>query len=148
MRPTSSRSNGCQLKEILAAALFALLAAPASYTQNAPIRFEVASVKPADPHIPIRMESPGGPGTSRPGEIRYQRVTLLFLLTMAYDVHFDQISAPSWTGDEQYSVDAKLPPGTTIQQVHSMLRNLIAERFGLRLHHQFREFPVYENGSG
>ena len=47
-------------------------------------------------------------------------------------------------GTEIYSVDAKVPPGTTKGQVKIMWRNLLAERFHLKVHFITKEFPVYD----
>ncbi len=38
----------------------------------------------------------------------------------------------------------KMPPGTTEDQVNRMLQNLLAERFGLKFHHEAREVAGYE----
>ncbi len=35
-----------------------------------------------------------------------------------------------------------MPPETTVEQFHLMLRNLLAERFALEVHHQTRDVPV------
>jgi uncharacterized protein (TIGR03435 family) len=86
----------------------------------------------------------GGPGTNDPGQITYPRTWLGTLLTMAYRVRFDQISGPDWIDTEAYSIVAKIPPDTTKDQFNLMLQNLLAERFHLTLHHETREFQVYE----
>jgi uncharacterized protein (TIGR03435 family) len=66
------------------------------------------------------------------------------LLTAAYDVKPYQISGPAWMGTERYDVIAKLPAGATKEQLAVMWRNLLAERFGVVLHHESREFQVEE----
>jgi uncharacterized protein (TIGR03435 family) len=43
-----------------------------------------------------------------------------------------------------YDINAKVPPGSTQEQVEIMLQNLLADRFGLRLHHESREASGYE----
>jgi uncharacterized protein (TIGR03435 family) len=45
---------------------------------------------------------------------------------------------------ELYTVDAKIPPGTTKEQVRLMWQTLLAERFGLKIHFITKEFPVFE----
>jgi uncharacterized protein (TIGR03435 family) len=89
----------------------------------------------------------GGPGTSDPGRIAIPRATLTQLLTRAYDVSLDQISGPAWLDDFStyaYRIDATLPPNTTVEQFRLMLRNLLAERFHLRLHHESKARTGYE----
>jgi len=89
----------------------------------------------------------GGPGTGDPGRITFPRATLSTLLARAYDVLPEQISGPAWLDDSStyvYRIDATLPPNTTREQSLLMLRNLLAERFHLRLHHETRTRPAYE----
>jgi uncharacterized protein (TIGR03435 family) len=89
----------------------------------------------------------GGPGTGDPGRITIPRATLSRLLARAYDVLPDQISGPAWLDDSStyaYRIDATVPPNTTREQSLLMLRNLLAERFHLRLHHESRTRPAYE----
>jgi uncharacterized protein (TIGR03435 family) len=108
------------------------------------VRFEVASVRPAvrDEDAPSFMR--GGPGTSAPERITFERQPLVRLLNVAYGLDYDQISGPGWIGTELYSVVAKVPPGTTQEQVKLMWQGLLAERFHLRTHFIKKDFPVYE----
>jgi uncharacterized protein (TIGR03435 family) len=46
--------------------------------------------------------------------------------------------------DERYDIAATVPPGATREQLNLMLRNLLAQRFELTLHHQQKEFPEWE----
>jgi uncharacterized protein (TIGR03435 family) len=73
---------------------------------------------------------------------------MIDLLARAYDVPADQISGgPGLTRDSWesglYEINAIMPPTTTKEQFQSMLRNLLAERFHLRVHHETRDFPAY-----
>jgi uncharacterized protein (TIGR03435 family) len=106
--------------------------------------FEVASLKPFDGDTPARGMVMGGPGTITPNRITGDGVTLARLIYQAYDVPFDQISGPGWLQQDRFSVSANIPPGATKDQVKVMLQNLLAKRFGLVLHREPREFPVYE----
>jgi len=45
---------------------------------------------------------------------------------------------------ERYNVIAKVPEGATKEQVNVMWQNLLAERFGVVLHHESKEFQVEE----
>jgi uncharacterized protein (TIGR03435 family) len=107
------------------------------------LSFEVASVKPSGPRS-VRMFD-GGPGTHDPGRISYTKATLHDVLVKAWGLEdYQQISGPGWLGVETYDILATIPPGTTKEQFQMMLRNLVAERFQLALHHVTRDFPVYE----
>jgi uncharacterized protein (TIGR03435 family) len=109
-------------------------------------QFEVASVKPSDP-VPPRGgvyfgPARGGPGTSDPELIRWSYARLKDLLLTAYDVKAYQVSGPVWLDTERYDIVAKVPPGATKEQVRVMWQSLLAERFGLKLHHESKEFKV------
>jgi uncharacterized protein (TIGR03435 family) len=113
------------------------------------LNFEVASVKKGAPPQfgrgqEIAFGRRGGPGTADPGQITWSGATLKMLLTEAYDVKPYQVSGPSWLDTERYDIVAKVPAGTTKEQVQVMWRNLLADRFGVTLHHVSKVFPVDE----
>jgi uncharacterized protein (TIGR03435 family) len=62
----------------------------------------------------------------------------------AYDVKEYQISGPAWMATERYDVSAKVPAGTTREQAGTMWQSLLADRFGMVLHHEPKEFQVEE----
>lgn len=72
------------------------------------------------------------------------RQSMLRLLAPASGFDWDQISAPQWAATEIYEVNAKVPAGTTKEQVKVMWQNLLAERFHLKYHFITKDFPVYE----
>jgi uncharacterized protein (TIGR03435 family) len=107
--------------------------------------FEVASVKPSSPTQ--RGGSGriiGGPGTDDPTRITAGQITLARLVYIAYDVPFDQISGPAWLQEDKYEITAKVPRGSTKEELKLMLQRLLAERFKLAFHRKPTEFPVYE----
>jgi uncharacterized protein (TIGR03435 family) len=109
--------------------------------------FEVASVRPSGPPgqgPQIRGLLQGGPGTNDPDRITYMGATQQMLIRQAYGVDFDQIQGPGWLSDARFDIAAKLPPGSTKDQLKLMLQDLLAERFKLTLHHVSKDFPVYE----
>jgi uncharacterized protein (TIGR03435 family) len=110
--------------------------------------FEVASVKvspPIQPGARAFFGPPrGGPGTPDPGQITWINANLKGVLTIAYDVKDYQISGPGWLDSERYDILVKVPAGATKEQVNIMWQNLLAERFGLMLHHAPKEFQVEE----
>lgn len=108
------------------------------------VRFEVASVKLALHDENARPSMRGGPGTPEPERITYEQVTFSRVLCRIYGFDFDQISGPSWLGTERYTIAAKVPPGTTKDQLKLMWESLLAERFHLVSHFVRKEFPVYE----
>lgn len=113
--------------------------------------FEVASVKPAAPvsgpgsaYRNYMYMMAGGPGTNSPGQFTCTHITLRPLLLRAYDLGPYQLAGPASIDGDRFDIEAKIPPETTKEQFNLMLRNLLAERFGLVLHRETREMPVYE----
>jgi uncharacterized protein (TIGR03435 family) len=106
--------------------------------------FEVASVKPAPPDDGTGMTRvQGGPGTSDPGQITFRNISLMNLLGLAYPEAY-RTYGPGWLDQDKFDVVAKLPPGTTKEQFAVMMRNLLAERFGVKAHQETREFAAYD----
>jgi uncharacterized protein (TIGR03435 family) len=105
--------------------------------------FEVVSVRPAAPQRFEVMLPRGGPGTPDPENVAYTNVSLMLVMTYAYGLGRDRLIGPSWLDSERYDINAKVPPGTSVQQFKMMLQALMAERFGLRVHREARESPVY-----
>ncbi|HYW48921.1 MAG TPA: TIGR03435 family protein [Bryobacteraceae bacterium] len=112
---------------------------------QAPLSFEVASVKPAAPQELGRMMMGfrGGPGTPDPERLTCTNVTLKMLIQNAWDVRSFQISGPASLESEHYDITAKIPKGATKEQFQLMLQDFLAERFKLTLHHESKELPLY-----
>jgi len=108
------------------------------------LRFDVASVKPAGPPHDGPSVYRLGPGTADPERIDLERVSMLQMLNLAWGIDWDQISAPQHIATDIYEVNAKVPPGTTKEQVRVMWKNLLADRFHLQSHTIMKDFPVYE----
>lgn len=131
----------------LTAGIAFLACAAFAQTANIPV-FEVASVKPSPPLPPqggvYLGPARGGPGTPDPGQITWTWARFMDLLTTAYDVKPYQINGPAWINSERYDIIARLPPAATKDQVKVMWQNLLADRFGLKLHHESKEFQLDE----
>jgi uncharacterized protein (TIGR03435 family) len=104
--------------------------------------FEVASVKISAPDG--RRTSGGGPGTSSPGQYHFMQATLQDLLAVAFQVQYFQLVSKASLQGGRFDVVAKVPVGATRDQFRTMMQNLLAERFHLKLHHETREFPAWE----
>jgi len=116
--------------------------------------FDVASVKPAEPMTNgmIRVSMNGGPGTPDPGRLNYQNVSLKMIVTNAFNVKDYQVGGPAFLDSERFDVTAKIPQGTTKEQMQVMLQNLLKERFRLEFHREKKEMSSYvllvgKNGS-
>ena len=102
--------------------------------------FEVATIKPSVPNRP-------GKGFGfRADRFRTINTNLNDLIAFAYGLHAKQIvGAPDWFGTDLYDIEAK--PDTegrpSQKQMASMVQKLLADRFGLKFHHDKRELSVY-----
>jgi uncharacterized protein (TIGR03435 family) len=107
--------------------------------------FEVASVKISEPITPALVES----GRLNMGvtidsiHVRINKLSMLELVALAYQIKGHQISGPDWISTQRYDTQAKLPEGSSRGQVPAMLQTLIAERFGMRFHRETRDFNVF-----
>jgi bla regulator protein blaR1 len=119
------------------------------YCQESTAQFEVASVKPSGPGL-------GGLTRYLPnGGVQFTGVTLRNLVSIAYGVRkFQIIGGPGWIDIEGFDIDARPPPGSANpadpaslsreqRKVGERLRTLLADRFGLTVHRESREQPVY-----
>ncbi len=118
----------------------------AAQPSEAPIQFEVASVKPAPPPSGGGMMTAysGGPGSRDPGTIVYTNASLSDLVMRAYGLKPYQLSAPRWLATARFDIVAKVPSGATRDQVPEMWRALLAERFQLAVHQEQKELPEYD----
>jgi uncharacterized protein (TIGR03435 family) len=119
-------------------ATLVLLTGSAAFGQSP--TFEVASIKPAAPQaegrIMVRM---GGDA----GRVDYVNVSLRDLIRQAFDIKDYQLNAPDWLNNARFDVQAKMPPDTTKEAKALMLQALLAERFGLKVHKESKDLPIY-----
>ena len=104
--------------------------------------FEVASVKPN------RSGGDRFDFDAPPGRVVGTNVVLRDLIRYAYDIYggdWDiRIDAPEWIKTARFDIDAKTPGAVPPARAMSMLRDLLADRFALKVHYEHRERPVYE----
>jgi uncharacterized protein (TIGR03435 family) len=124
-----------------------LLAASAASAQSpqAPLAFEVATVKPS---APLDMAAARAGKTHIGTKIDAARVdigtaSLFRLICNAYRLRPYQVSGPDWLRTTMYDIQAKIPDGVTPDKVPEMLQTLLAVRFGLTIHHESKEQQVY-----
>lgn len=114
------------------------LALSAQSADNNPT-LDAVSIKLADGTNHGPPNSDGGPGTRYP-ELFGADATVRKLIARAYGLidAQQQISGPASIDSPAYAVDARVPKGTTVGQFQQMLQSLLAERFGLVVHHETR----------
>jgi uncharacterized protein (TIGR03435 family) len=119
-----------------------ILAAAAFGQPAARLEFEVASVKPAGP--PALAGGQRTAGVKIDGaQVHCTYLSIRDYIRAAYKVKDYQIEGPPFMASERFDIDAKLPSGGTREQVADMFQSLLADRFGMAMHRETKEFPVY-----
>jgi uncharacterized protein (TIGR03435 family) len=110
------------------------------------IQFDAATIK-LDQMGPGPHGMKGGPGTTSPGRVTWQKVWLRDLVAAAFHVDPGNVSGPDWiarSGGQLYAFTATMPPGTNKHEFELMLQKFLTEQFKMQLHHEPRMFPSYE----
>ena len=106
--------------------------------------FEVVSIKPMPTDAQVNFYGcRGGPGSNDPGQINcsHWRPNV----SVAYGVSFSLISYPKENGQgPEYQIVAKVPAGSTKDDVKLMWQSFLEDRFKVKVHRETREVPVYE----
>lgn len=66
------------------------------------------------------------------------------LIAKAYDFEIYQFRPTDPCCRARVDVTAKVPEGATAEEFHRMVRNLLEDRFQLKLHHEKKNMTVYE----
>jgi len=115
--------------------------APKMMAPDADPAFEVATIKLSDPNRPGRRLF-----SIRGGEVTALNTTVSDLIAFAYDVHATQITgAPAWVEADKFDITGK-PEGEGQPnpiQFKTMLQNLLADRFQLKLQRDKKQLTVY-----
>ncbi len=112
-------------------------------TVSPTLTFEVASVKLASSRGLRRSGTPG-PGNTDPGRFSAQ-LDLMSLVLLAHDLPLYRMTAADDIFDQQrqFVIEAKMPVDTTREQFNVMLRNLLADRLGLKVHWISKDIDMY-----
>ena len=114
-------------------------------------QFEVASVKPCDPHSVVGTNA----GTSSPGRVAYNCQNLMNYIRNAYGSWgngsdrpavgpFNIVGGPAWINSELYEITAKAEGSPRARTTAGpMMQSLLEDRFKLKIHRETREVPVY-----
>jgi uncharacterized protein (TIGR03435 family) len=139
---------------VAACAMVVLVAGPATRASGqsaagAAPRFEVASVK----SVPSPFAAtPGGGAISLPFGVRVQpggrliaMANLQMLILRAYGIQEYQLEGgPKWLTTDYFDISAKAGQETATEaDLNAMLKSLLAERFGLRVHVETRQAAVF-----
>jgi|SRR6185437_11619927 len=104
------------------------------------LRFEVASLHPAQPNQPNSAIRPA------PGGQRYlaNNAPVTMMIMVAYRIKPEQvIGAPDWVNNDRWDMDAKAEKASDSDELHVMLKNMLVDRCGLKFHLETKEMPIY-----
>ena len=119
---------------------FALPTALRPMAADAPMAFEVATVKPSNP------TQPGIGITMRGPDIITINTPLSYLISFVYGLHPRQIiGGPSWMESEKFDITGRpqVPGVPNVTQFRALLRTLIEDRFKLTTQTDKRSLPAY-----
>jgi uncharacterized protein (TIGR03435 family) len=130
---------------VTSAAIFAQ--APAPTPSQAPLAFEVASIRPSDPIIPNANTRISAGVTINANQFKATYLAFRDYFMMAFDAKPKQVQGPEWITSERFDIQATLPPreggSFTEKELGVMMKSLLEERFALKVHKETKEFPVY-----
>jgi uncharacterized protein (TIGR03435 family) len=114
---------------------------PTPMAANADPSFDVATIKP-NPSGETHIQ-----GLTLQGRnFAVRNGSLEDLIAFAYNVHMQQVvSGPSWMNSDRYDI-AAVPDQTgtpSVDQMRTMVRKLLADRYKLTIHHEKKELPAY-----
>jgi len=117
-------------------------------------KFEVASVRPAFQRTPAAAGAgarDGGSGGGAcpqslkmdPGRVDMKCATLTALIGYAFRLSPDRVKGPDWMGSATFDIVARIPEGSSQNEVPEMLQALLADRFKLAIHRGTTNQPIY-----
>lgn len=71
------------------------------------------------------------------------QLSLKQLIEDAYQLKRFQVAGPDWLDSSLFALQATVPPDTSNEAARLMLQHALAERFGVRAHHEKRIIPIY-----
>jgi uncharacterized protein (TIGR03435 family) len=129
--PSTSRALPAILLGVAAASWLACITPTTAYVvraSSAQGRFAVASIRESPPTGTMMLVR------NQDGSVHIKAATVQVLIRLAYDVQASAIvDAPAWLSSVRYDIHAAPHQPASAEATVSMLRVLLAERFGLRV---------------
>jgi uncharacterized protein (TIGR03435 family) len=104
------------------------------------LTFDVASIRPSQPGLR------GGGIKPLPGGNGYTviNIPVKLMISLMYKVPMRHIvGGPDWLNTDTYDIEARTDHEASIDDLHTMFQNLLADRFNLKFHREIKEGPVY-----
>ncbi|MGA7156447.1 MAG: TIGR03435 family protein [Acidobacteriaceae bacterium] len=108
--------------------------------------WEVATIKASDPN-----DTRGHDFILTGRYVRLLNITVRQLLLLGYDVQKSQlVGLPDWATETRWDINGTpdVAGRPSFTQLKGMARKILAERFGLKLHHEEREMSVFALRAG
>jgi uncharacterized protein (TIGR03435 family) len=122
------------------AAGISLVAAAHAQGKAPRLTFDVASIRLSDQNAQGGGIKPldGGHGYTAKG------IPVKLMISLMYKVPMRQISGgPEWLNSDRYDVEARADGSYSLDDLHIMFQNLLADRFKLTFHKEIKEGNVY-----
>jgi len=119
--------------------VLATLALPTALAAQTQPAFEVASIRPS----PEQVERVNIGVHITGSQVRIARMSLKDYVGIAFRAKPHQCSGPDWLGQTRFDIAATIPEGVPPSQVPEMLQRLLTDRFGMQVHREAKEMPVY-----
>jgi uncharacterized protein (TIGR03435 family) len=101
-------------------------------------RFDAVSIHPSAP------DARGGGFNIWPNRLEVKNQTLKDMVKFAYNLRDYQVSGASgWMDDDHYQIETTYPANTSNAGRLRMMQAMLAERFGLTVHHEPKEVSGY-----
>jgi uncharacterized protein (TIGR03435 family) len=102
------------------------------------------------PYVASVKRNAGGLGAQMriaPGMVSANGVPVRLLMRQAFGQlqDFQLVGGPPWINSDRFDIEAKIEDGGPMspQVLQSLLRQILEERFALKVHRETREFPIY-----
>lgn len=115
-----------------------------SQSTDSTLKFEAAEIHPTPAPAPGTNNQNMRGGLYRSGRYEVRSATMLDLVRTAYNVDANNVAGgPAWMDKVRFDIIAKAPGDSTPEKLRVMLRNLLAERFGLVVHNDASPRAAY-----
>lgn len=73
-----------------------------------------------------------------------QNIPVKLMISLMYKIPMRQIKGgPDWISEDRYDVQARVDGSYSLDDLHTMYQNLLADRFNLKFHIETKDGPVY-----
>jgi uncharacterized protein (TIGR03435 family) len=130
------------IKLLSSGAFILAISIPLLHAQEKPPRltFDVALIKLAKP------DEPAGGIKAMPGGQEYlaQNAPVKLIMALMYKIPMRPITGgPDWLNTDLYYINAKTEHPSSLDDLHIMFQNLLADEFKLKFHKEIKEGNVY-----